>query len=32
MSKQRLSATVDADLLRAAARAVDDGRAESVSA
>lgn len=30
--KQRLSASVDADLLRAAQAAVDDGRASSVSA
>ncbi|MGH9107355.1 MAG: hypothetical protein ACRDZX_16325 [Acidimicrobiales bacterium] len=32
MSKQRLSASVDADLLRAAQTAVDEGRATSVSA
>jgi hypothetical protein len=32
MSKQRLSASVDADLLSAAARAVTRGRAESLSA
>jgi Arc/MetJ-type ribon-helix-helix transcriptional regulator len=32
MSKERLSASVDADLIRAAERAVADGRAESVSA
>jgi Arc/MetJ-type ribon-helix-helix transcriptional regulator len=31
-SKQRLSASVDADLLVAAQRAVDEGRAASVSA
>jgi hypothetical protein len=30
--RQRLSATVDADLLKAARRAVSDGRAASVSA
>ena len=32
MSKHRLSASVDADLVSAAERAVDEGRAESVSA
>jgi Arc/MetJ-type ribon-helix-helix transcriptional regulator len=32
MSKQRLSASVGADLIRAAEQAVADGRAESVSA
>jgi hypothetical protein len=32
MSKQRLSASVDADLIAAAERAVADGRAENVSA
>jgi len=32
MNKHRLSASVDADLIRAAERAVADGRAESVSA
>jgi Arc/MetJ-type ribon-helix-helix transcriptional regulator len=32
MNKHRLSASVDADLVRAAERAVSEGRAESVSA
>ena len=32
MSKRRLSATVDVDLVRAAEHAVSEGRAESVSA